>query len=155
MASFLLIPGAFRGAWMWDRLIPELRARGHRAVPVELPNAGSKWREDHPPVTMTDYTDAVLTAARTMADPVLVGHSQGGVVARVADRVAVMYAGQIMEVAPVEKLFANPQHPYTELLLTLLQHAFEALSVCWLAGGGFVIQSAACFVGPRATGGQH
>lgn len=84
MASFLLIHGAFRGAWAWDRLIPELGSLGHRAVAVDLPNAGSKWRQDHPPVTMTDYTDAVLATARNMVDPVLVGHSQGGVVARVA-----------------------------------------------------------------------
>jgi oligopeptide/dipeptide ABC transporter ATP-binding protein len=40
-----------------------------------------------------------------------------GVVARVADRVAVMYGGYLAEVAPVEALFANPVHPYTEALL--------------------------------------
>lgn len=40
-----------------------------------------------------------------------------GVVAEVCQRVAVMYGGQIMEVAPVETLFAAPQHPYTERLL--------------------------------------
>ena len=40
-----------------------------------------------------------------------------GVVARVADRVAVMYGGYLAEVAPVEDLFANPTHPYTEALL--------------------------------------
>lgn len=40
-----------------------------------------------------------------------------GVVARVADRVAVMYGGYLAEVAPVEELFANPTHPYTEALL--------------------------------------
>jgi len=40
-----------------------------------------------------------------------------GVVARVADRVAVMYGGHLAEVAPVEDLFANPVHPYTEALL--------------------------------------
>lgn len=36
-----------------------------------------------------------------------------GVVAEMADRVAVMYAGQIVEEADVETLFANPKHPYT------------------------------------------
>jgi peptide/nickel transport system ATP-binding protein len=40
-----------------------------------------------------------------------------GVVARIADRVAVMYGGHLAEVAPVEDLFANPVHPYTEALL--------------------------------------
>ncbi len=40
-----------------------------------------------------------------------------GVVASIADRVAVMHAGDIVEIAPVADLFARPTHPYTELLL--------------------------------------
>jgi len=40
-----------------------------------------------------------------------------GVVARMCDRVAVMYAGKIVEQASVLELFDNPQHPYTEALL--------------------------------------
>lgn len=40
-----------------------------------------------------------------------------GVVAEIADRVAVMYAGQIVERAPVTELFARPSHPYTRALL--------------------------------------
>src|ERR1044071_5165190 len=40
-----------------------------------------------------------------------------GVVAEVADRVAVMYTGQIVEESPVGELFARPKHPYTEGLL--------------------------------------
>ncbi len=40
-----------------------------------------------------------------------------GVIAGIADRVMVMYGGQIVEHAPVKELFANPQHPYTRALL--------------------------------------
>ncbi len=40
-----------------------------------------------------------------------------GVVAEMADRVAVMYAGRIVEEAPVNDLFANPKHPYTRGLM--------------------------------------
>ena len=40
-----------------------------------------------------------------------------GVIAGIADRVMVMYGGQVVEQAPVKELFANPQHPYTRALL--------------------------------------
>ncbi len=40
-----------------------------------------------------------------------------GVIAGIADRVIVMYGGQIVEQAPVRELFSNPQHPYTRALL--------------------------------------
>jgi len=42
------------------------------------------------------------------------------VVAQVADRVAVMYAGSIVETGKVDEVFANPQHPYTSALLRSL-----------------------------------
>lgn len=48
---------------------------------------------------------------------ILVTHDLG-VVADVCDRVAVMYAGQIVETAEVHSLFASPQHPYTAGLLS-------------------------------------
>lgn len=51
----------------------------------------------------------------TGAGIILITHDLG-VVAEVADRVAVMYAGQIIEIASVEELFENPQHPYTRSL---------------------------------------
>jgi oligopeptide/dipeptide ABC transporter ATP-binding protein len=39
------------------------------------------------------------------------------VIRQVADRAAVMYGGRLMEIAPTEALFANPLHPYTDLLI--------------------------------------
>jgi oligopeptide/dipeptide ABC transporter ATP-binding protein len=43
-----------------------------------------------------------------------------GVVAQIADRVAVMYAGEIVEQGPVAAIFAMPQHPYTRALFSAI-----------------------------------
>ena len=53
---------------------------------------------------------------RVNAGIIYVSHNLG-VIARVADRVAVMYAGEVVEEAPVRDLFKNPKHPYTAGLL--------------------------------------
>ena len=56
---------------------------------------------------------------------VLITHDLG-VVAELADRVVVMYAGQIVEDAPLDELFYNPQHPYTWGLLGSIARLDEA-----------------------------
>ncbi|MDO4432454.1 MAG: ABC transporter ATP-binding protein [Aerococcaceae bacterium] len=55
---------------------------------------------------------------------ILITHDLG-VVAETADRVAVMYGGQFVEVAPVEELFSNPKHPYTRSLLRSIPQTVE------------------------------
>ncbi|MGW6914659.1 dipeptide ABC transporter ATP-binding protein [Kitasatospora sp. NPDC054939] len=71
------------------------------------------------PTTALDVTiqaqvlDVLRTAKQeTGAALVLVSHDLG-VIAGLADRVAVMYAGRVVETAPVDDLFAAPRHPYT------------------------------------------
>ena len=61
---------------------------------------------------------AELTAARRMA-MIWISHDLS-VVASLADRVAVMYAGSIVETAPADRLFGAPAHPYTRGLLASL-----------------------------------
>ena len=56
---------------------------------------------------------------RKEAAVLLITHNLA-VVAETCDRVAVMYGGRIQEVAPVEDLFGNPRHPYTQGLLASL-----------------------------------
>ncbi|SET51483.1 peptide/nickel transport system ATP-binding protein [Oceanobacillus limi] len=56
---------------------------------------------------------------------VLITHDLG-VVAEMADRVAVMYAGQIVEIADVHTLFESPKHPYTRSLLNSVPNADKA-----------------------------
>lgn len=43
-----------------------------------------------------------------------------GVVAKISDRVAVLYMGEVVELGPARDLFVDPRHPYTELLLTAI-----------------------------------
>jgi peptide/nickel transport system ATP-binding protein len=50
---------------------------------------------------------------------VLITHDLG-VIAQICDRVGVMYAGQLVEVAPVSEIFRTPRHPYTQALLAAL-----------------------------------
>lgn len=76
----------------------------------------------------------LLTALRrdTGMALVLISHDLG-VVADTCERVAVMYAGRIVETAPSPRLFASPTHPYTQGLLTALppldgpRHALAAI----------------------------
>jgi peptide/nickel transport system ATP-binding protein len=75
------------------------------------------------PTTALDVTiqAQILELMRMLRDEtgtaiILITHDLG-VVAEIAQDVAVMYAGRIVERAPVEKLFAEPQHPYTIGLL--------------------------------------
>jgi peptide/nickel transport system ATP-binding protein len=72
--------------------------------------------------------------ARTGAAIVLITHDLG-VVAEMAQRVVVMYAGRRVEEAPVEALFAHPRHPYTRGLLESIPK-LGAAGDGWGAGGG-------------------
>ena len=75
------------------------------------------------PTTALDVTiqAQILDLLKSLQDEIqsgiiLITHDLG-VVAEVADRVAVMYAGEVIEEAPVVELFRNPKHPYTRSLL--------------------------------------
>ncbi|NYI69722.1 peptide/nickel transport system ATP-binding protein [Naumannella cuiyingiana] len=56
------------------------------------------------------------------------------VVGNVADRVLVMYAGQVVEQAPRDALFADPAHPYTRALLDAIPHLDTARSLTGIPG---------------------
>jgi peptide/nickel transport system ATP-binding protein len=78
------------------------------------------------PTTALDVTiqagvlEVIRTLCRTMDTAVLLITHDLGVVAEVADRVVVMYAGRPVEQASVGSLFAEPQHPYTMGLMGAL-----------------------------------
>jgi len=87
MSSFLLVHGAWHGAWCWDAVVPLLAARGHRVRAIDLPGHG---RDPKPAgaVSWDDYMDRMGEAlAAAPEPPILVGHSLGGaVITGAADR---------------------------------------------------------------------
>jgi peptide/nickel transport system ATP-binding protein len=56
------------------------------------------------------------------------------VVANIADRVAVMYAGQIIELGPRDAMFRQPAHPYTRALLDAIPHLSQARALTGIPG---------------------
>lgn len=76
-----------------------------------------------------------------------------GVVAGIADRVAVMYGGQIVECAGVAELFARPRHPYTQALLATLPggEAGRGVRLRTIQGQPPILRSspASCTFAPR------
>jgi pimeloyl-ACP methyl ester carboxylesterase len=79
MARFVLVHGAFGGAWCWEPLVRELEAAGHTAEAFDLPGAGA----DPTPVeevTLDAYADRICQQLAESGEPaILVGHSMGGV----------------------------------------------------------------------------
>ena len=78
------------------------------------------------PTTALDVTvqAQILSLLRELCDTLglsilFITHDLG-VVAQLVDRVAVMYAGRVVETATVERVFAHPAHPYTEALMSCL-----------------------------------
>ena len=74
MATFVLVHGAWHGAWCWERLIPELERRGHTALAMDLPI-------DEPGAGLAEYASVVERAIPAgAAEIALVGHSLGAAV---------------------------------------------------------------------------
>ncbi|NKB49570.1 MAG: alpha/beta fold hydrolase [Alphaproteobacteria bacterium] len=79
MSTYVLVHGAYHGAWCYARVVPLLEAAGHKVVAVDLPGHG-----DNPAprdqITLAAYVDHVCGVLDAQDEPViLVGHSLGGI----------------------------------------------------------------------------
>jgi pimeloyl-ACP methyl ester carboxylesterase len=84
--TYLLVAGAWHGAWCWNRVAPLLVAAGHRVLTPELPGTGGD-HADPAAVSLESWATFIVGLIRAEPDPVvLVGHSRAGVIiSRAAD----------------------------------------------------------------------
>jgi len=109
------------------------------------------------PTTALDVTvqaqilDLLLSLQRDRGMALILITHNMGVVADTTQRVAVMYAGQIMEERATDDLFASPQHPYTAALLAARPQASEGGRLTTIPGvvPGLFDRPHGCLFGPR------
>jgi len=89
MSDFVLVHGAWGGAWCWKRVLPQLWRAGHRAFAVSLSGVGERAHQLSPDITLDTHIADVnaVIEAEELRGAVLVGHSYAGmVITGVADR---------------------------------------------------------------------
>ncbi|MFD8013881.1 alpha/beta fold hydrolase [Streptomyces sp. NPDC058955] len=98
MATFVLVPGAWHGAWTFQPLARGLRAHGHEAHALTLTGLGDRKHLLTGTVNLDTHLQDVLNLLEDeqITDAVLVGHSYGGmVITGVADRVPDRVSGLV------------------------------------------------------------
>ena len=91
MTDFVLVHGAWHGAWCWKKILPSLWDKGHRAFAVTLTGLGERAHLLSSTIRLATHIEDVAAVIETeeLARVVLVGHSYGGLlVTAVADRYA-------------------------------------------------------------------
>lgn len=85
MTSFILIPGAWTGAWIWNKVARGLRARNYDVYPVTLPGLEGQ-NLDTSKIGLDTHVEAVLSLLRrkTLRDVIVVGHGTSGILAGIA-----------------------------------------------------------------------
>ena len=87
MSTYILVHGAWHGAWCWHKIVARLEARGHRVVAPDMPGHGMD-RTPIEQVTLEDIAVRLAAVIDAQDEPVvLVGHSYGGtMISQTAER---------------------------------------------------------------------
>ena len=91
MSDFVLVHGAWHGAWCWQRIVTPLWAAGHRAFAVTLTGSGERAHLLAPTISLQTHIADVagVIEAEELRDAIVVGHSYAGlVITGVAARLA-------------------------------------------------------------------
>ena len=132
MATFVLVPGACAGAWIWDRVVPLLEAAGHAAMPVTLTGLGELAHLATAEVDLETHVADVVAAIRgaDLTGVVLVGHSYGGMV---LPAVAERCAGRVVRLIWIDGLAPVDGEAVADLRPEF--YAWMASAGGWLSAG--------------------
>ena len=111
LPPFVLVHGAWGGAWIWRRVLAPLRAAGHEVHAVTLTGDGERAHLRRPDIKLQTHIADVLGLidAEELNGIVLVGHSYGGqVITGVADRLLARRAGAVHQLIYVDAMVPLP-----------------------------------------------
>ncbi|WP_310564695.1 alpha/beta hydrolase [Hydrogenophaga sp.] len=120
--AFVLVHGAWQGAWCWHRVLPLLRGAGIDTHAVTLTGVGERAHLLSPAVTLDTHIQDVigLIEAEELRRVVLVGHSYGGIVITgVADRLQQERPGLLVQLVYLDAVTPHPGESWSS------QHAPE------------------------------
>ncbi|ARV59209.1 hypothetical protein BZZ01_11720 [Nostocales cyanobacterium HT-58-2] len=80
MSTYVLIHGAWHGAWCWEKVVAVLEREGHKAITLDLPGHGKDTTLSQE-ISLQSYVERVCQVLDAQSEKVfLVGHSMGGIV---------------------------------------------------------------------------
>lgn len=128
MATFLVAHGAWSAGWVWKKMRPRLRARGHELYTPTYTGLGERRHLAHPDVSLDTHIQDVVDVAEfeDLGDLILVGHSYGGMVATgVADRIP----GRIRRLVYLDAFVPRDGQALFDLILPEARSAMRAAAL--------------------------
>ncbi len=116
--TYVFIHGAYHSAWCWNRVVTELKNKGHNAIAIDLPSHGA---DNTPPeeVTLEDYDARIIKTIQNIDGKViLAGNSLGGIsissaAEKIPDKIkALVYITAILPIDGESVLSVKDPNPY-------------------------------------------
>jgi len=134
MSRFVLVHGAFHGAWCWELVGPRLESLGHEAVAIDLPGSGA---DETPPgdVTLERCAERVADTLQAGEPAVLVAHGMGGAAVTQAATIArerierLVYVGAFLprDGESVRSLASSPEGEGDEIRTGIVVESAQAV----------------------------
>ncbi|KFC68545.1 haloalkane dehalogenase [Devosia sp. LC5] len=115
MTTYVIVHGAWAGAWGWDKVAELLRSHGHRVHVPTLSGLGERAHLANLPITLTTHIEDVVNEMvwHELSDVVLVAHSYGGFVATgVAERAA----GRIASIVYLDAFIPQDGQSFADIM---------------------------------------